>query len=144
MQNLYQTAVYTVDAFVDADNAAALLSEYTPDYVLDAIDHVPGKVALIQAATAQGIPIVVCMGTGNKLFPEKFQITDITKTHTCALARAMRRRLREVYRLHEEQFKPGWDLVVVARSRCIQASFDKLTAAYLALAQKAGVLKEEA
>lgn len=71
-------------------------------------------------------------------------ITVGKKLGKAVVRNRVRRRLREVYRLHEEQFKPGWDLVVVARSRCIQASFDKLTAAYLALAQKAGVLKEEA
>ena len=52
----------------------------------------------------------------------------------------VRRRLREVYRLHEDRFAPGWDIVVVARSRCIGADFAKLTAAYLALAEKAGIL----
>ena len=56
----------------------------------------------------------------------------------------VRRRLREVYRLHEEQFAPGWDIVVVARSRCINADFPSLTNAYLSLAAKAGILKEQA
>ena len=54
----------------------------------------------------------------------------------------VRRRLREVYRLHETRFQPGWDIVVVARSRCIDASFDKLTQAYLSLAEKAGILRD--
>ena len=53
----------------------------------------------------------------------------------------VRRRLREVYRLNEEKFSPGWDIVVVARSRCITASFEKLTDSYLSLAEKAGILK---
>ena len=52
----------------------------------------------------------------------------------------VRRRLREVYRLNEAAFAPGWDIVVVARSRCIGASFEKLTQAYLSLAEKAGIL----
>ncbi len=55
----------------------------------------------------------------------------------------VRRRLREVYRLHEAQFAPGWDIVVVARSRCIKADFTTLTSAYLSLAAKAGILKEQ-
>ncbi len=55
----------------------------------------------------------------------------------------IRRRLREVYRTHEMQFTAGWDIVVVARSRCINASFPALTQAYLSLAQKAGLLREE-
>ena len=56
----------------------------------------------------------------------------------------VRRRLREVYRLNEDRFTPGWDIVVVARSRCIDASFQKLTNAYLSLAEKAGLLLPEA
>ena len=52
----------------------------------------------------------------------------------------VRRRLREVYRLNEAAFAPGWDIVVVARSRCIKADFAKLTNAYLSLAEQAGIL----
>lgn len=59
----------------------------------------------------------------------------------CAVVRnRVRRRLREVYRLNEACFLPGWDIVVVARSRCIGADFSKLTHAYLSLAEKAGIL----
>ena len=62
----------------------------------------------------------------------------------CAVVRnRVRRRLREVYRLNEYRFLPGWDIVVVARSRCIKADFRKLTEAYLSLAEKAGVLRPE-
>ena len=52
----------------------------------------------------------------------------------------VRRRLREVYRLNEAQFQPGWDIVVVARSKAVKAPFAQLTKAYLSLAQKAGIL----
>lgn len=55
-----------------------------------------------------------------------------------------RRRIREVYRLNEERFAPGWDIVVVARSRSVEAPFDKLTKSYLSLAKRAGILREEA
>ena len=59
----------------------------------------------------------------------------------CAVVRnRARRRLREVYRLNEAKFAPGWDIVVVARSRCISGDFEKITAAYLSLAEKAGIL----
>ena len=51
-----------------------------------------------------------------------------------------RRRIREVYRLNEERFAPGWDIVVVARTRAVDADFGKLTGAYLSLAQKSGLL----
>ena len=53
----------------------------------------------------------------------------------------IRRRIREVYRLNEDKFQPGWDIVVVARSRAVEAPFDRLTRSYLSLAQKAGILK---
>ena len=55
----------------------------------------------------------------------------------------VRRRLREVYRLNEEKFAPGWDIVVVARSRAVEASFAALTRSYLNLAKKAGILTPE-
>ena len=61
------------------------------DYVVDAIDTVTGKLALVQAAQAAGTPILCCLGTGNKLDPSKFQITDIAKTSVCPLARIMRK-----------------------------------------------------
>ena len=61
------------------------------DYVVDAIDTVTGKLALVQAAQAHGTPILSCMGTGNKLDPTRFQIADITKTSVCPLARIMRK-----------------------------------------------------
>ena len=64
-------------------------SEY--DYVIDAIDTVTGKLALVSAAQAAGVPIISSMGTGNKLDPTKFQIADITKTSVCPLARIMRK-----------------------------------------------------
>ena len=51
-----------------------------------------------------------------------------------------RRRLREIYRLNEQLFSPGWDIVVVARTRSVDASFQKLTHAFLSLAEKAGLL----
>lgn len=61
------------------------------DYVVDAIDTVTGKLALIAAAKATGVPILCCMGTGNKLDASRFQIADISKTTVCPLARIMRK-----------------------------------------------------
>ena len=52
-----------------------------------------------------------------------------------------RRRIREVYRIHEDRFTSGWDIVVVARTRSVNAEFGDLTHAYLSLAQKAGLLR---
>ena len=64
------------------------------DYIVDAIDLVPCKLSLIQTAQERGIPIICSMGTGNKLDPTRFCITDISKTSGCHLARIMRRELR--------------------------------------------------
>lgn len=89
------TTVRLIDTFVDGENAASLIQEVAPQYIIDAIDHVPGKLAIIGAAHEQGIPVVSCMGTGNKLYPEKLQISDISKTHTCPLARSVRAKLRQ-------------------------------------------------
>ena len=61
------------------------------DYVLDAIDTVTGKLALIAQAKAAGTPVISCMGTGNKLDPTAFRVADISKTSGCALARIMRK-----------------------------------------------------
>ena len=64
------------------------------DYIVDAIDLVSCKLSLIQTALERNIPIVSAMGTGNKLDPTQFCITDIAKTSGCHLARIMRRELR--------------------------------------------------
>lgn len=61
------------------------------DYVLDAIDTVTGKLALIAQAKAANVPIISCMGTGNKLDATGFRVSDISKTSGCALARIMRK-----------------------------------------------------
>ena len=61
------------------------------DYIVDAIDTVTAKLALIVKAKEAGTPILCCLGTGNKLDPSKFQIADISKTSVCPLARIMRK-----------------------------------------------------
>ena len=69
----------------------------------------------------------------------------VRKKLGCAVVRnRIRRRLREIYRLNEEALSSGWDIVVVARSRAVEAPFDKLTRSYLSLAKRAGILQEEA
>lgn len=65
------------------------------DYVVDAIDTVSGKLAIIEKAYNEGIPVISSMGTGNKLDPTKFVITDINKTSVCPLARVMRYELKK-------------------------------------------------
>ncbi|MDR0889053.1 MAG: tRNA threonylcarbamoyladenosine dehydratase [Oscillospiraceae bacterium] len=64
------------------------------DYIVDAIDLVSCKLSLIQTAKERGIPIISAMGTGNKLDPSRFAITDISNTSGCKLARVVRRELR--------------------------------------------------
>ena len=63
------------------------------DYIVDAIDTVTGKLALVERAKAAGTPIICCMGTGNKLDASAFRVADISKTTMCPLARVMRREL---------------------------------------------------
>ena len=65
------------------------------DYVIDAIDTVTGKIALILQAQAAGTPIISSMGAGNKLDPSAFEVSDIYKTSVCPLARVMRRELKK-------------------------------------------------
>ena len=82
--------VRTYQTFFLPENADEFdFSQY--DYVLDAIDTVTGKLELITRAKSVGVPIISCMGTGNKLDPTGFQVSDISKTRGCALARIMRK-----------------------------------------------------
>ena len=70
--------------------------DFTPyDYVVDAIDTVSGKLALIERAFACGTSVISCMGTGNKLNGGACEVADITKTSVCPLARVMRRELKK-------------------------------------------------
>ena len=64
------------------------------DYVVDAIDTVSGKLALVERATAAGVPVICSMGTGNKVDPTLFRVSDIYKTSVCPLAKVMRRELK--------------------------------------------------
>lgn len=65
------------------------------DYVVDAVDTVTAKLSLVEAAQEAGVPIISCMGAGNKLNPGAFEITDIYKTSVCPLAKVMRRELKQ-------------------------------------------------
>ncbi len=97
-----QVAAQRVKAIDPEIQVNALVTFYGPDtagefdftrydYVVDAIDTVTGKLALVTAAQAANTPIISCMGTGNKLDPTRFQIADISKTSVCPLARVMRK-----------------------------------------------------
>ena len=79
----------------------------------------------------------------NRLDTNRVGITVSKKLGKAHIRNRVRRRIREVYRLNEEKFLPGWDIVVVARVKAIDAPFDALTKSYLSLAAKAGILKEQ-
>lgn len=65
------------------------------DYILDCIDMVTGKLAIIERAYKAGIPVISAMGAGNKLDPAAFRVADIYETSVCPLARVMRRELKK-------------------------------------------------
>ncbi len=80
--------------FVCKENIASIdFSQF--DYVVDAIDTVSSKLLLIEKSKENNVPIISCMGTGNKLDPTQFEIADISKTSVCPLARVMRYELKK-------------------------------------------------
>lgn len=96
------------------------------DYVVDAIDTVTGKLALIEQAIGSGTPIISCMGAGNKLDPTAFEVADIFETSVCPLARVMRRELRKrgvqhlkVVYSKEPPIQPKEDQSISCRIHCI-------------------------
>ena len=78
----------------------------------------------------------------NRTEENRVGITVSKKLGKAHIRNRTRRRIREIYRLNEDQFQSGWDIVVVARTRSVDADFAKLTKSYLSLAKKAGLLKE--
>ena len=87
-------AVEAVPMFYLPENADSVdLSQY--DYVIDAIDTVAAKLELVKRCHELNVPIISAMGSGNKLDPSAFVVTDISKTQGCPLARVMRKELRK-------------------------------------------------
>ena len=76
----------------------------------------------------------------NRTGTNRIGITVGKKLGKAHIRNRVRRRLREIYRINEERFQPGWDIVIVARSKAVDAEFAKLTRSFLNLAKKAGVL----
>ena len=96
------------------------------DYVIDAIDTVTGKIALVEQAKAANVPIISSMGAGNKLDASAFKVADIYKTQMCPLAKVMRRELkkRHVKKLkvvysEEKPTRPIEDMAISCRTNCI-------------------------
>ena len=96
------------------------------DYVVDAIDTVSGKLALVEQAKAAGTPIICAMGAGNKVDPTAFRVADIYETSVCPLARVMRvqcrkrgiKKLKVVYS-QEKPLRPVEDAAISCRNHCI-------------------------
>lgn len=90
--------VETYEMFVLPDNLEALfegrMEDEKPDYIIDAIDTVTAKLALVELSQREEIPIISSMGTGNKLHPELFEIADLSKTSVCPLCKVMRKELK--------------------------------------------------
>lgn len=99
-------------------------SEYS--YVVDAVDTVTAKIEIIMRAQAAGVPVISCMGAGNKLDPTQFHVADIYKTTMCPLAKVMRhelkkrgvKKLKVVYST-EKPVRPLEDISVSCRSHCV-------------------------
>ena len=95
-------------------------------YIVDAVDTVSAKICLVEQARSHDRPVISAMGAGNKLDPGRFRISDITKTHTCPLARVMRRELRKrgidhlkVIWSDEAPIRPIEDMTISCRAHCI-------------------------
>lgn len=88
-----RTNVFTYEKFILPENLHEIF-ERKVDYIIDAIDTVTAKLAVVEYAKEHHIPIISCMGTGNKLHPELFEITDIAKTSVCPLCKVMRKELK--------------------------------------------------
>ena len=86
-----QCAVHPIQGTYRREDRERFFGPY--DYIADAIDLVACKVDLILQARERGIPILSALGTGNKLDPTRFAVTDLSKTYGCPLARVMRREL---------------------------------------------------
>ena len=99
-------------------------SEY--DYVVDAVDTVTAKLEIIMRAKECNVPVISCMGAGNKLDPTQFEVADIYKTSVCPLARVMRRELKKrgvkklkVVYSKEQPTRPIEDMSISCRSHCV-------------------------
>lgn len=121
--------VRTYPVFYLPDTASQFdLKQY--DYLVDAMDTVTAKLTLAQQAAAEGVPLISCMGTGNKLDASAFRVADISKTSGCPLARVMRkelgkrgiRHLKVVYSQEEAQKPTGQEEAASEGKRQIPGS----------------------
>jgi tRNA A37 threonylcarbamoyladenosine dehydratase len=120
-----QAVVETYKTFYMPDSEKTILDE-SVSYVVDAVDTVTAKIELVMDAQRLNIPIISAMGTGNKLDPTQFEITDIYKTSVCPLAKVMRKELRargvkklKVLYSKEEPMKPNQEAECSCKTNCI-------------------------
>ena len=104
----------------------------TVDYIVDSVDTVTAKIELVVRANKLNIPIISSMGTGNKLDPTRFEVTDIYKTSVCPLAKVMRKELRnrgikklKVVYSKEEPIRPYENIENSCKTNCICPSGTK-------------------
>lgn len=90
---------------------------------------------------ANGYLVLYCRPNGTR--ENRIGLTVSAKLGHAVVRNKLRRRLREIYRLNEAKFRPGWDIVVVARGRSVDASYQKLEKSYLHLADKLELLRKE-
>lgn len=117
--------VITHQVFVTPDNIKDLIPDDT-DYVVDAIDTVTAKIALVEYCTKKNIKIMCSMGTGNKFDPTQFKVADIYDTKVCPLAKVMRyelkkRGIKKLKVVYSEEYptKPKVDDVVTCKTGCV-------------------------
>ena len=96
------------------------------DYIVDAVDTVTAKIALVMKAKEKDVPVISCMGAGNRLDATAFRVADIDETCVCPLARVMRRELRrrgvdrlKVVYSEEVPIRPLEDMSISCRAHCI-------------------------
>ncbi|GAA0778651.1 tRNA threonylcarbamoyladenosine dehydratase [Clostridium subterminale] len=117
--------VITHQVFVTKENIPEIITDDV-DYVVDAIDTVSAKIALVEYCNEKGIKIMCSMGTGNKFDPTQFKIADIYDTKVCPLAKVMRHELRKreirslkVVYSEEMPTKPKLDDVITCKTGCV-------------------------
>jgi len=120
-----EAIVTTHQCFYSAETAGQFdFTQYS--YIVDAIDTVSAKIEMILRAQEKNVPIISCMGAGNKLDPTRFEVTDIYKTSVCPLAKVMRKELKvrgveklKVVYSKETVIKPQVDMAISCKSNCI-------------------------
>ncbi len=120
-----ETTVYQHACFFMPDTADQFdFTQY--DYVIDAIDTVKGKLEIIMRAKAANVPVISCMGAGNKIDPTMFRVADIYDTKVCPLARVMRTELKKrgvdglkVVYSEEPPIRPKEDMAISCRVHCV-------------------------